>query len=766
MKKGLNSAAILVFVITVSVFIPFPSHPAAAEDSGLCLSCHGTEGQFMQFKNQEKVSVFVRANDIDRSVHRSQQCTGCHSDISMQDHPGRKFASRNEFIQKAAQACRTCHADAQLTAKPNHAFTVKSADAPPCTACHGAHQVRKISSLKSSLSGNDYCLYCHRLKLSKTHTSGEVLSLQIDPANLSASVHNKHACNDCHVGFSQDTHPQVTSSTGREHTIMVSDACKKCHENKAAQVKGSIHYNLSFQVGDALIRRGNPQSPVCTDCHGFHTVGPKDSYETISGAPCRKCHEDIFGIYGKSVHGMARARGEHKAPLCSSCHFAHEVGFTAMTDKMKSVCLKCHEGAESLHGKWLPNAELHLSVIACAACHVPASGKGIYLQFIDHTSGAPISEQQVLELLGTDSSALGERLNAHAEGIDSAELSFILKQLNARGAQARISYIGKMDVNKYSEAHQLSIKKNAVRECESCHSKDSSFFKNVTLAIVKADGRIARFSAQPAFLGSISSAGAVRQFYVLGGTRLAILDWGGIAMVFCGVLVPIAHATVRAATVGWKRAKKTPAHGTKEIYLHPLPVRIWHWTNAVSFLVLIFTAIQLRYYEVTTLTKFKSAVTVHNIFGIILILGYIMWLCYYAFTGRITLYLPPLNLKKYLAGCLSQAMYYGYGMFRGDTNPHHSTPDSKFNPLQKTAYFFIMIFFMPVQIITGVLLLDVKRFSTVIGMLGGLTVVDLVHVIVSFAFMAFLFIHIYLTMLGATPMQHIRAMITGYEKEE
>jgi thiosulfate reductase cytochrome b subunit len=143
-----------------------------------------------------------------------------------------------------------------------------------------------------------------------------------------------------------------------------------------------------------------------------------------------------------------------------------------------------------------------------------------------------------------------------------------------------------------------------------------------------------------------------------------------------------------------------------------------------------------------------------------------MWLCYYVFTGKITLYLPPLNLKKYLSGCLSQAMYYGYGMFRGDKNPHHSTPDNKFNPLQQTAYFFIMIFLMPIQIITGVLLLDVKRFSKVIGMLGGLTVVDLVHVVVSFAFIAFLFVHIYLTTLGATPMQHIRAMITGYEKEE
>jgi Ni,Fe-hydrogenase I cytochrome b subunit len=29
----------------------------------------------------------------------------------------------------------------------------------------------------------------------------------------------------------------------------------------------------------------------------------------------------------------------------------------------------------------------------------------------------------------------------------------------------------------------------------------------------------------------------------------------------------------------------------KKIYLNPLPVRIWHWVNAVSFIVLIVTGL-------------------------------------------------------------------------------------------------------------------------------------------------------------------------------
>ena len=30
----------------------------------------------------------------------------------------------------------------------------------------------------------------------------------------------------------------------------------------------------------------------------------------------------------------------------------------------------------------------------------------------------------------------------------------------------------------------------------------------------------------------------------------------------------------------------------EKIYIHPLPVRIWHWVNALGFLVLIATGIR------------------------------------------------------------------------------------------------------------------------------------------------------------------------------
>ncbi|MEK7196199.1 MAG: cytochrome b/b6 domain-containing protein, partial [Nitrospirota bacterium] len=41
----------------------------------------------------------------------------------------------------------------------------------------------------------------------------------------------------------------------------------------------------------------------------------------------------------------------------------------------------------------------------------------------------------------------------------------------------------------------------------------------------------------------------------------------------------------------------------KKIYLHPLPVRVWHWINALSFLLLIVTGLQIRYRDVFKLTS-------------------------------------------------------------------------------------------------------------------------------------------------------------------
>ncbi len=280
------------------------------------------------------------------------------------------------------------------------------------------------------------------------------------------------------------------------------------------------------------------------------------AYNTLSGVPCRRCHENVFNVYSKSVHGVARKNGEHKAPLCSSCHFAHEVSVTAMTEKIKEACLGCHEEAEAAHDEWLVNSALHLSVVSCATCHSPDSGRGVYLRLYDQNTGKPFTEEQILGILGTDYEGLSQRMDAHGDGIDSYELWNIVKLINGSGADARVTFFGRMDVSNGLEAHQISLKNNAVKECERCHQANSDFFKSVTVAVIKADGRVTRYNAKPEVLGSMISLLSLKQFYVLGSTRLKVLDWIGILMVVGGMCVPIGHVTLRILTSPVREAKR------------------------------------------------------------------------------------------------------------------------------------------------------------------------------------------------------------------
>jgi len=206
----------------------------------------------------------------------------------------------------------------------------------------------------------------------------------------------------------------------------------------------------------------------------------------------------------------------------------------------------------------------------------------------------------------------------------------------------------------------------------------------------------------------------------------------------------------------------------KRVYLHPVPVRIWHWVNAISFIILILTGLQIRFIGKTEWMSFQTAVKIHSVFGFILLANYLLWFCYYFFTGKFfKIYVPPFwKPVDWISGMIRQALYYGYGIMVGKKNPHHPSPEHKFNPLQQVAYLMIMMVCIPLQILTGLVLWDPVKFAWLGKLLGGLQVVSLIHTGLWVFYGFFIFVHIYLSTLGHTPLAHIIAMITGYEEEE
>ena len=81
----------------------------------------------------------------------------------------------------------------------------------------------------------------------------------------------------------------------------------------------------------------------------------------------------------------------------------------------------------------------------------------------------------------------------------------------------------------------------------------------------------------------------------------------------------------------------------QRLYIHPLPVRIWHWINAVGFVLMVLTGLQIRYVGLINVVSFRTAVAVHNTVGFVLIANFFVWLGFYLFSDRIKAYQSELN---------------------------------------------------------------------------------------------------------------------------
>ena len=210
----------------------------------------------------------------------------------------------------------------------------------------GARAVQAASLAQEDKPGNEVCLGCHQQPGQvMTLASGEQLYVTVDPAQYGRSVHANAgiACAVCHTDIFGYPHPAKNAKTLREYSLLYKDTCKICHSDK---------YELD-SVHRTAFESGNPNAPICTDCHNPHTqVQVKDAQgnlipEELGKSPeiCAKCHNGIYEEYAKSVHGVAAAQGNTDVPVCISCHGLHSIE-DPTTAKFRlaspKLCGDCH----------------------------------------------------------------------------------------------------------------------------------------------------------------------------------------------------------------------------------------------------------------------------------------------------------------------------------------------------------------------------------------------------------------------------------------
>ena len=105
------------------------------------------------------------------------------------------------------------------------------------------------------------------------------------------------------------------------------------------------------------------------------------------------------------------------------------------------------------------------------------------------------------------------------------------------------------DIN--SIAHQIN-RGSAQKTCQSCHSSDSPYFNAVSILLTRDDGTVERHNVDRSVLESYH----VNHFYLLGGTRVKLLDKIGILILAGGACAALGHLTVRILTFPLRRRKK------------------------------------------------------------------------------------------------------------------------------------------------------------------------------------------------------------------
>jgi hypothetical protein len=519
------------FAATASTAAPGPGW-------GACFDCHDDSSLSLTTAKGEELSLTVTAADLAGSPHRGLECQACHPGVDLDTHPtGDAIPSLEKFRVSSSRVCFTCHPTERLRARSQHAAIVFEDQSLSCVECHGSHGVRSVAAWKQAAGANEYCLICHSRAISIRRPDGATLSLAVDVEKLKASVHPDHDCTDCHSAFSTSAHPAGQAGNRNRRTVAAARTCAQCHEDKLRQAEGSIHFTL--------LRSGSGEAPGCTSCHSAHEVAPKERYATITGSPCRACHQQIFQAYTGSMHGVARASGDHlNAPMCSECHRAHDVQGTANPEKVRAACIGCHPTAEALHAVWLPNANLHLKAVSCAACHAPLAQRVVALRVVEEGSGRQLTEREVGDLLGGDVAAAIDSAKGSESGLN---LWTALRRLESRrlASAAKLDIVGRLEIARGLDAHRLADKSGAVRDCESCHTKGSQVFDQVALSLARDDGRPKRFEGDQAMLTDAASIVSVHGFYALGGTRIGVLDWLLAMAVAGGLMVVALHLTFR-----------------------------------------------------------------------------------------------------------------------------------------------------------------------------------------------------------------------------
>src|SRR4029077_5817005 len=137
----------------------------------------------------KEVSLFVEVAKLAASVHRTNSCISCHSDITSK-HP-------DDNVPARPANCSGCHApQAESYTASVHGLALKAgrAESATCSDCHDGHTVLPPSSPDSPLHFSKLaqtCGACH-------DQVAQDVAASVHGQGVAAGHRDSPTCTDCH----------------------------------------------------------------------------------------------------------------------------------------------------------------------------------------------------------------------------------------------------------------------------------------------------------------------------------------------------------------------------------------------------------------------------------------------------------------------------------------------------------------------------------------------------------------------------------------
>jgi cytochrome b subunit of formate dehydrogenase len=321
---------------------------ASAQDNGTCLECH----------NDPDMDVAFDTNAFVQSVHADFSCIDCHADLE---------GTEDGHDDVKPVDCAACHEDevaAYLASEHGKATGDGVTEAAACADCHGLPHSMLSSSASNApthfanIPGT--CGTCHAkpeiMARYTTRRSNAVVDYSNSVHGVVLAAGGKHAavCTDCHGthAIHKGTDPKSDMFWQR-----IPQTCGACHQEISEKFAMSVHGIAAAE--------GKREAPVCTDCHGEHSIAAVEEVRSSAGPAhipetCGQCHGaeriasrfsmpgEVFDSYMQSYHGLASQIGGVAAANCASCHGYHDIlpssdtNSTIHASNLPMTCGKCH----------------------------------------------------------------------------------------------------------------------------------------------------------------------------------------------------------------------------------------------------------------------------------------------------------------------------------------------------------------------------------------------------------------------------------------